>query len=468
MNIKTILHFALGPIGGAFLGFITLPLTTWFFSVDDVGRISLLNVIVSLSVMFFSLGLDQAYVREFHEANDQKALWNTSFFPGFILLLIICILVAIFPEKISAQLFEVSSISYGLIILSIIFLSYNIRFFSLILRMQEKGLLFSLSQLLPKVLYLLILLNFILFTKQHNLNQLLIATLCSVLGVFILFLWNTRYERFTIFHYKIDIKQLRAMLVYSIPLFLSGLAFWGVNSIDRIMLKQLSTLKELGIFSIAMSFASVALILQSVFSVVWAPIVYKWVKNNEDMTKVFAITDILSFIVVALFSLAGLLSWIVSYILPNEYNTVQYLVLSCLGVPLFYIMSETTVIGINITKKTTYALLATLISLIIAIALNFLLIPLLGAAGAAISSCLTFFLFFLLRTEFSCLVWKSFPRLNLYIRLTLVVIITIFITLTNNTTPFTYIIWLVLLIYSICKLFLSYNQLIQLLKIKKI
>ena len=66
MNPKKIASFALGPIGGAALGFITLPIITWFFSQEDVGRMAMLNVAVSFSILLYTLGLDQAYVREFH------------------------------------------------------------------------------------------------------------------------------------------------------------------------------------------------------------------------------------------------------------------------------------------------------------------------------------------------------------------------------------------------------------------
>ena len=65
MTPKKIAAFALGPLAGAALGFLTLPIITWFFSQEDIGRLALLNVVASFSTLLFSLGLDQAYVREF-------------------------------------------------------------------------------------------------------------------------------------------------------------------------------------------------------------------------------------------------------------------------------------------------------------------------------------------------------------------------------------------------------------------
>ena len=145
MNIKTVLHFAIGPIGAAVLGFITLPLTTWFFSSEDIGRISLLNVVVGLAVMFFSLGLDQAYVREYHESTNTPLLWKTCFLPGFLLLIALCFYGIVNAQFLSQVIFDIPSYWYGFGIIVCLISAYCVRFFSLILRMQERGLAFSFS-----------------------------------------------------------------------------------------------------------------------------------------------------------------------------------------------------------------------------------------------------------------------------------------------------------------------------------
>ena len=57
MTRNKILSYAVGPIGSAAIGFITLPIITWFYSVEDIGRISMLQVVASFSVLLFCLGL---------------------------------------------------------------------------------------------------------------------------------------------------------------------------------------------------------------------------------------------------------------------------------------------------------------------------------------------------------------------------------------------------------------------------
>jgi len=51
---------------------------------------------------------------------------------------------------------------------------------------------------------------------------------------------------------------------------------------------------------------------------------------------------------------------------------------------------------------------------------NYLLVPRLGAGGAAISTAVSFLLFLVVRTEFSCRVWRPVPRVRLYLATTAV------------------------------------------------
>ena len=69
MTSRKIAAFAIGPIGAAVLGLISLPIITWLFSQEDVGRMAVLQVTLSFSILLFSLGLDQSYVRERAVAN---------------------------------------------------------------------------------------------------------------------------------------------------------------------------------------------------------------------------------------------------------------------------------------------------------------------------------------------------------------------------------------------------------------
>jgi O-antigen/teichoic acid export membrane protein len=421
MTPKKIAAFALGPLGGALLGFITLPIITWYFSQEDIGRLAMLNVVISFSTLLFSLGLDQAYVREFHESKNKPALFKMTLLPGLLLLSITLGGVLSLDNVISYWLFELESKFLSLLVAVVLLSTFIGRFLSLILRMNEQGVAYSMSQILPKLLLIAVIGSYVVFSASKNITNLVLANVAATLFVCIIYGWNTRAEWFAGLKEKIDYTYLKSLLSFGIPLIFGGLAFWGLTATDKILLKELSSFEQLGLYSVAVSFAAAASIFQSIFTTVWAPTVYKWAAAGEGLEKIYKVNRYVLLAVIILFCLAGLFSWVVVLILPSNYNAVQWILISCLGLPLLYTLSETTVVGIGITKRSGFAMLGAILAFIVNLLGNWWLIPIFGAAGAAASTCISFWVFLILRTEFAIYVWKPIPRLAIYSYSTLMV-----------------------------------------------
>ena len=414
MTPKTIAAFAIGPIGAAALGLISLPVVTWFFSQEDVGRMSMLQVTIGFAVLFFSLGLDQSYVREFHESEDKPLLLKMAALPGLALLSITLLIMLIDADALSIWLFGISDWSLSLIVAVAVLTSFISRFLSLVLRMNERGFAYSMSQLLPKIVFLTVLGLYVLMEAHKDLTNLMIANLIAAASVCVIYGWNTRVEWLSAIHKRFDLNKLKDMLRFGMPLILGGVAFWGLTAIDKVFLRSMSTFEELGLYAVAVSFAGAATILQSVFSTIWAPTVYKWAGTDSGLENVHRVSRYILAIVVLGFALTGLFSWVFTLILPAQYAGVQWLVLACMGYPLLYTLSETTVVGIGITLRSGFAMLAAALAFVVNLIGNWLLIPLYGAAGAAVSTCFSFLIFFILRTEFAIYVWRPTPRKLLY------------------------------------------------------
>lgn len=415
MTPKQITAFAIGPIGGAVLGLITLPIITWYFSQEDVGRMAMLQVTLSFSILLFSLGLDQSYVREFHEAENKPALLKRAMLPGLVLLVITVLVLLAFGGALAGWLFDVPQWHLSVLVVLALVASYISRFLSLVLRMNERGLAFSMSQMLPKLLLLVIIGGYAVVGAEKDLTNLVLANTAAIGFVCVIYGWNTRAEWMAAIRTRLDIEKLKSMLRFGMPLILGGLAFWGLTAVDKLFLRTLASFEELAVYSVAVSFAAAASILQSVFSTVWAPTVYKWASAGEGLENLHKVSRYILALVVLGFALAGLFSWVVTLFLPANYAAVQWVVVSCIGFPLLYTLSETTVVGIGISRRSSFSMLAAVIAFAVSLAGNWWLIPLYGAAGAAVSTCFAFWVFFLLRTEFSIYLWKPMPRALLYI-----------------------------------------------------
>ena len=443
MNRKVLLGYAVGPIGSGLLGLLSLPIITWFYSVEDVGRISMLQVFTSFSILFFCLGLDQAYVREYHDTNNKPLLLKTVVFPSLALCLLILIsLFIIDPYFISYWLYDIESVYLSLITIACFLVALLSRFLSLILRMQERAFAFSMSQLLPKILLLFCILFTVWWGYSRDSYNLLTANAIALYFAFMVYAWNTKKDWLPAINMKIDKQNFKTYLVFSLPLLVGGLASWGLNTVDKLFLRGMASYSELGIYSVAMSLAGVATMIAGIFNTIWAPMVYKWVSiGNIDYQKIDQVSEYvlaaIYFVVVA----SGLFAWVIPYFLPQEYEKVQILITICLIGPLFYTLSETTAVGIAITRKTKFSMYASIVAMIVGVIGSYLLVPSLGASGAAISLAVSFWIFYIMRTEFSKIVWREIPFIKSYwisFILLFLAIVNVFISLGNI---YRYLLW---------------------------
>lgn len=409
MNKEKILGYAIGPIGSGLLGFISLPIVTWFYSVEDIGRISMLQVCVSFFVLLFCLGLDQAYVREYHESKNKPALLKAVLFPSLALIILSFLLLAIYDLKIvSKWLYEIPSTYLSLITILCFVIALASRFLSLVLRMQERSFAFSMSQLLPKIIFLLIVVNIIWLGFARDTYSLVTANTASMVLAFLVFAWNTKSEWLIAIKEQININELKSAFSFGWPLIFGGLASWGLNVMDRLFLRYFSTYTELAVYSITMSVAVVVTIFAGIFNTVWSPMVYKWM--NEDKFDYEQIDIVLEYVLAAIYFfivLTSLFSWIIPYFLPSAYSEIEYLIAVCLLGPLLYTLSEVTGIGITIVRRTKFSMLCAIAAMLCSAILNYFLVPQFGAAGAAVSTAIAFQIFFTLRTVISALIWRK-------------------------------------------------------------
>jgi O-antigen/teichoic acid export membrane protein len=464
LNLKKIIHFSIGPIGAAGLSLITLPFIAWFFTVEDVGRLTMLQVVLSLAVSLFSLAMHQAYVREYNEEDDKPALFKLSILPGLIVLTLVITILLVLPFSISGFLFGIDSGLLTLLLLIGVYASFFINFLTHVLRMQERGLAFSATKIAPKA-FLLIFIGFIILLNiTAEFKMLMIMNTLSVVVSLFVFSWMTKDTWLISISKAIDKVLLKRMLAFSLPLVAGGIAYWGLTTIDRFFLRNMSSFEELGVYAISVSFAGAVSIVSTIFSNLWHPILYKWAKDEVVQDKIQPVIDNMVVLVALIWSLVGALSFIVPWFLPKEYDAIKYLIVACVSMPLFYMLAQTTGVGIGIKRKSVYGMFASISAFCVNVLLNYLLIPIYGASGAALATLVSFFIFFTVRTEASSKIWHSLPRAKIYIILILYSTSTTCYLLTKGELPYFYLIWGVLFIFTIVLYFQRISEDILIVK----
>ncbi|EMT4053032.1 lipopolysaccharide biosynthesis protein [Neisseria gonorrhoeae] len=388
MDTKEILGYAAGSIGSAVLAVIILPLLSWYFPADDIGRIVLMQTAAGLTVSVLCLGLDQAYVREYYAAADKDTLFKTLFLPPLLFSAAIAALLLSRPSLPSEILFSLddAAAGIGLVLFELSFLP--IRFLLLVLRMEGRALAFSSAQLVPKLAILLLLpLTVGLLHFPANTAVLTAVYALANLAAAAFLLFQNRCRLKAVRRAPFSPAVLHRGLRYGIPLALSSLAYWGLASADRLFLKKYAGLEQLGVYSMGISFGGAALLLQSIFSTVWTPYIFRAIEENATPARLSA---------------------------TAESAAVRFTVVSCMLPPLFYTLTEISGIGLNVVRKTRPIALATLGALAANLLLLGLAVPSGGTRGAAVACAASFWLFFVFKTESSCRLWQPLKRLPLY------------------------------------------------------
>ena len=428
--IKRIMGFSIGPVVSAALAFFITPITTWIISPEELGKASMYTLALNLITMIIYLGLDQAFVREYYAQKDKKnLLWNSFIIP-LILSIITGLSCFIFYEDISLILFsEIDKTAIYLLGFSIpatLFHRYNLYIF----RMEEKAKSYSLMQIAKKIFELVFLLFFLFFIRKDFVG-VISSQLIALLSITIItVIYN---KKWWFFKFKVNKQLLITLLKFGLPLVPASIFSWLLSSMDKVALRSWSTFYEIGLYTAAFKVANILNIIQIAFSNFWIPTSFKWYENKVPNEKFEKVNKTVSSVFTFLFSILVLSRNLIFLLFDQKYSDASILVPFLLFIPIMYVLSETTVRGIGFARKTWYTVVITLISGGINILGNFILVPRIGSLGAAISTSISYVVFFWLRTLFSRRLWFKFELNHFIVNIILITVMSTSTVLLNNS-----------------------------------
>lgn len=411
--IRQLRDFGIGPIIGMGISMLTVPITTRMLAPEEYGKSSLFTLFQSLLLCVGILGLDQGYVRFYNtkEIDRNNLLQNALFYPLIICAVLISVCL-IFLKPVSIFLF--GSIEIGLMIAFCFFIPVLLlnRFFLLQIRMDIRGKVYSFLNISSQIISFAILIG-LLVLYQKTFRAIIYSTIIALyINTFVIFLFcdKTFIKQKFVYSSKIQ----KELLSFSLPLVPATLLGWVLNSFDKVGLRTWSDFSQLGLYSAAFKIVALLNIFQTIFCTTWTPVSYKWYEDGVAKEKFEKVSTIVLAGMVILFSFVIVFRDIIMLFLGAEYRNSAKIFVFLLFVPVLYTVSETTCLGIEFSKKTIYNLWLTIISVIINLLGNYLLIPKFGAEGAAITTCISYIVWFWLRTLFSRKLWLKF-RLEKYI-----------------------------------------------------
>ena len=209
-------------------------------------------------------------------------------------------------------------------------------------------------------------------------------------------LWNFKKIRQ---RYPIDRKELYR---YAFPFIVSMGITTIFQAIDKMSLNRYCSYEEVGIYSSAVTLVHVFAIVQTTFAAIWPPMVVEhYEKEPEDRTfyqKGFrTMSFVMFFIGISLILCKDLFVLLLGENYRGSAAMIPFLCLS----PIMLTISDTTVIGITFSKKSYLQIIVSAVACATNIVGNTLLVPIMGGIGAAISTGLSYIVFFAMRTILS-------------------------------------------------------------------
>ncbi len=415
--MNKVLLLTSGPIISAILGFITVPILTWVYDVTLIGELSFIQALSGFIVTICTFATHQAYVREYNESFDKIALFKNIVVPSItVFFLIFLMLIAFYLNGIN----YVEKWHFLIFIIS--FTSCMLIYVNHFYRMEGQITIFFVSQVLPRTIFLFLVLVGLLTERKSELLFLVVLFLISQ-STSLLILISCSFKNFReILRKKIDLELLARIMKFSSPLIIVDLSLWGLMSLDKIFLKILSDSSQLGIYSVSSTISGVLLVLNTALLTVFYPYVYK--NYNEDffLIEYNKIRNSILCAILIIFFSSCFLSPLLLFLLPEAYSDIIYIFPLTILSPLLLILSETFSIGIGIKKKSSLLMFAAIISILVNLLLSYILVPSFGAVGAAISTTISFFIYFALRCQISNWFWKDFSNNKIYILIFIIII----------------------------------------------
>jgi O-antigen/teichoic acid export membrane protein len=188
---------------------------------------------------------------------------------------------------------------------------------------------------------------------------------------------------------EVDRTWIKELVQFGYPFIFAGLAFWLFGSMDRWMLAGMSSVEEVGVYSVAFRFATLVMFVSSAFGQAWSPVAIKIRTDNpEKYRDIYAqVLLLLTFLMLVIGGGLALFSGeLIRLIMSPEYFASDLpLAILCFGIVL-QSTQQVTGVGISLEKKTYVVARLSWLTALINLLLNYCLIPRFGAAGAAVAT----------------------------------------------------------------------------------
>lgn len=428
---KDVLLMTIGSFGSKLLNLVFVPLYTAILTTEEYGVADLISTTTTLLFPFFSLIICEAMMRfALDKKNDPKQVYTIGMkisFLGIFAFLFLSPIILLTPLKDQYGFVIAYYITYSLHHA----LSYFVRGINKIKTFAFAGVVQTLIVVLTNVLFLVVL-------KWGITGYLVSSVLGSVVSIIYMFV-SAKLYKYGFKMQKTDRLLQKKMIAYAVPLIPNSASWWLADAASRFFLIAFIGTSASGLFSIANKIPHIMTTMTGIIGRAWK-INSTDGFGTEESRKFFedAFSKLTSVMLLAISMMLVVNKPLASLLFQKDfYQAWQYAPLllfsTCMHAYAEFYGSIYT--G---AYKTKFLVISTGMGAIINVVLNYLLIPVLGIMGAAISVASAQTVIFLSRVIHSRSILKMRINWKRDIPCYILVLIQIFIATQNLSFEYVY------------------------------
>ena len=431
---KSVLIYGLVPSFSKFIGIFLLPVYTRIFIPEEFGVVDLLNVSISLLVIFISLEIWNGVGRYFGETNNienKRILVSTGLFSLITITVFAVLVITLSSRFLTVQLLQ--SLKYhNAFLLAGFWLPVTCvnTFLSVVMRYENKPWWYFGIAMVQLILKIVVTLAAVLIFEM-GISGIYIGQITGgLVGSFFLLFVLRKY--ITLAMKK---QVLTKVLSFSIPLAITTGALFLHQSINRFIILKFLSLEALGLYAVALKIASIFGMLRVAFRMAWEPFAYNNLdkeNHREDMARIYRVMLLMSGILLLAITLFS--REIMSVLASEEYFSAFALTGFLCIYTVMTMYKSIVEIGAKIAKRPFYSTIASIVGMLVNLLLLLVFLPKFGLISAAISLCIGGLVSLILAWHFSYKLYPiEFPKILTALLISLLFVVAII----NNQYNFT-------------------------------
>jgi O-antigen/teichoic acid export membrane protein len=397
-SIKNLLRhstiYSLATFLQRFIGLLMLPFLTdpaYIATKAEFADFTLYYTFVSFMNILFLYGMDASFMR-YSILSDRgiKTVFTSAFATVLGTGLIYSLLIFLFREPLGEVIFLQGGMGkYLLLAVLLLFLDSLGNFSYLLLRSTERSGLFSFLKIFRFLLEFSLNILFVIYLKVGWVGMVYGNLTASLVNLLILLWINRGY-----FIARYDFSLVKEMVSFGLPFIPNSLAYMLIELVDRLIVPHILSKEALAVYAANYRFGMVMGALILAFRNAWQPFFLKISKQDnarELFGKIFLV----------FITLTGGWLLITSYIIPDFIRLKLFGGMSFINenywegisiIPVllasyfFYGIYVYFTLGVYIEKKNKWIGLITFSGAVVNVAVNLLLLPVLGIWGAALAT----------------------------------------------------------------------------------